>query len=198
MLDPAAWPPACRRLGLEPGQVVGIFAPNVPEYPIAYFGVALAGGTSTTVNGLYTEREMAHQLRNSRRPLPVHHPARCSTARFRLRPRPESRRCSRSTGRRAPRRRSHVRMLGDAGDLVEPTLDPATALVALPYSSGTTGLPKGVMLSHRNMVANVLQMPLSSVPMDDDDVIAGVLPFFHIYGQTVGHERRPAARARRS
>ncbi len=51
--------------GLEPGQVVGIFAPNVPEYPIAYFGVALAGGTSTTVNGLYTEREVALQLRNS-------------------------------------------------------------------------------------------------------------------------------------
>ena len=79
---------------------------------------------------------------------------------------------------------SYVRMLGDAGDLVEPTLDPATALVSLPYSSGTTGLAKGVMLTHRNMVANLLQMAVR-LPMDDHDVIAGVLPFFHIYGQTV-------------
>ncbi len=75
-------------------------------------------------------------------------------------------------------------MLGEADDLVEPTLDPATALVSLPYSSGTTGFAKGVMLSHRNMVANLLQMAVQ-LPIDDHDVIAGVLPFFHIYGQTV-------------
>ena len=56
--------------------------------------------------------------------------------------------------------------------------------MSLPYSSGTTGLAKGVMLSHRNMVANLLQMGVQ-LPMDDHDVIAGVLPFFHIYGQTV-------------
>ena len=50
----------------EPGQVVGIFAPNVPEYAAAFFGVALAGGVNTTINGLYTEGEIAHQLRSSR------------------------------------------------------------------------------------------------------------------------------------
>ena len=170
-------------LGLEPGQVVGIFAPNVPEYPIAYFGVALAGGTSTTVNGLYTERELALQLRNSGarflfttgamldRALPAAAAAGIEAV-FTLDP-------ADSAG--AP---SYVRMLGEAADLVEPTLDPATALVSLPYSSGTTGLAKGVMLSHRNMVANLLQMAVQ-LPMDDHDVIAGVLPFFHIYGQTV-------------
>ncbi len=170
-------------LGLEPGQVVGIFAPNVPEYPIAYFGVALAGGTSTTVNGLYTERELALQLRNSGarflfttgamldRALPAAAAAGIEAV-FTLDP-------ADSDG--AP---SYLRMLGEAADLVEPTLDPATALVSLPYSSGTTGLAKGVMLSHRNMVANLLQMAVQ-LPMDDHDVIAGVLPFFHIYGQTV-------------
>ena len=52
--------------GFEPGQVAGIFAPNLPEYPAAYFGIALAGGTSTTINGLYTEREVAQQLRGSK------------------------------------------------------------------------------------------------------------------------------------
>ena len=53
-------------------------------------------------------------------------------------------------------------LLGVAGDSCRARLDPATALVSLPYSSGTTGLSKGVMLSHRNMVANLLQMTSSS------------------------------------
>jgi acyl-CoA synthetase (AMP-forming)/AMP-acid ligase II len=57
-------------------------------------------------------------------------------------------------------------------------------IAVLPYSSGTTGLMKGVMLTHRNLVANIEQA-WSSMPIDDDDVLVGLLPFFHIYGQTV-------------
>jgi acyl-CoA synthetase (AMP-forming)/AMP-acid ligase II len=57
-------------------------------------------------------------------------------------------------------------------------------LAVLPYSSGTTGLMKGVMLTHRNLVANIEQA-WSSMPIDNDDVLVGLLPFFHIYGQTV-------------
>ena len=74
-------------------------------------------------------------------------------------------------------------MLGTPTTWSRPELDPATALVALPYSSGTTGFPKGVMLTHRNLVANLVQM-IGHVPINEDDVMAGVLPFFHIYGQT--------------
>jgi acyl-CoA synthetase (AMP-forming)/AMP-acid ligase II len=169
-------------LGFEPGQVAGIFAPNIPEYPVAYFGVARAGGTSTTVNGLYTERELAEQLRNSGarflftigpmldRALPAAAAAGVEAV-FTL--------DGAASGDAVP----HQQILGNADDLVSPRLDPATALVALPYSSGTTGFAKGVMLSHRNMVANVLQMSVH-VPTGEDAVIAGVLPFFHIYGQT--------------
>src|SRR4051794_8880947 len=57
-------------------------------------------------------------------------------------------------------------------------------LAVLPYSSGTTGLMKGVMLSHRNLVANIEQA-WNSMPLDDEDVLVGLMPFFHIYGQTV-------------
>jgi acyl-CoA synthetase (AMP-forming)/AMP-acid ligase II len=57
-------------------------------------------------------------------------------------------------------------------------------LAVLPYSSGTTGLMKGVMLTHRNLVANIEQA-WNSMPVDDEDVLVGLMPFFHIYGQTV-------------
>ncbi len=57
-------------------------------------------------------------------------------------------------------------------------------VVALPYSSGTTGLPKGVMLTHRNLVANVLQATAVQ-PVEPGDTLAGVLPLFHIYGMSV-------------
>ena len=57
-------------------------------------------------------------------------------------------------------------------------------LAVLPYSSGTTGLMKGVMLTHRNLVANIEQA-WSSMPIEEDDVLVGLLPYFHIYGQTV-------------
>jgi acyl-CoA synthetase (AMP-forming)/AMP-acid ligase II len=57
-------------------------------------------------------------------------------------------------------------------------------LAVLPYSSGTTGLMKGVMLTHRNLVANIEQA-WNSMPLNDEDVLVGLMPFFHIYGQTV-------------
>jgi acyl-CoA synthetase (AMP-forming)/AMP-acid ligase II len=64
------------------------------------------------------------------------------------------------------------------------TIDPRQDLVVLPYSSGTTGLPKGVMLTHYNLVANILQAR-SVLSLDERDTMLGVLPFFHIYGMTV-------------
>jgi acyl-CoA synthetase (AMP-forming)/AMP-acid ligase II len=167
--------------GLEPGQVVGIFAPNVPEYAAAFFGVARAGGTNTTINGLYTQAEVAQQLRSSGarflftvegmldRALPAASEAGVDEV------------IALDGGAGAT---ALDDMIGPPDALRRPAIDPATALVSLPYSSGTTGLPKGVMLTHRNLVANVAQMA-AMVPTGSDEVIAGVLPFFHIYGQTV-------------
>jgi acyl-CoA synthetase (AMP-forming)/AMP-acid ligase II len=66
---------------------------------------------------------------------------------------------------------------------VEVEVDPED-LAVLPYSSGTTGLMKGVMLTHRNLVANIEQA-WNSMPLGPDDTLVGLLPYFHIYGQTV-------------
>jgi len=167
--------------GLRPGQVVGVFAPNLPEYAVVFLGVARAGGVNSTINALYTAGEVENQLR-------------ASGARFLFtvagmldRALPAARAAGVEavfTLDGAEGTPGLADALGPPEALVEPRLDPSTALVALPYSSGTTGFAKGVMLTHRNLVANLLQSACH-LPLDADDVVAGVLPFFHIYGQTV-------------
>ena len=75
-------------------------------------------------------------------------------------------------------------LLGDPAEPPEVDIDPANDLAVLPYSSGTTGLPKGVMLTHRNLVANICQIA-AAFEIGEEDTLIGVLPFFHIYGMTV-------------
>jgi acyl-CoA synthetase (AMP-forming)/AMP-acid ligase II len=72
----------------------------------------------------------------------------------------------------------------DPGAMPDPVEVDPEDLAALPYSSGTTGMMKGVMLTHRNLVAN-LEQTWTSLPLTDEDTLVGLMPFFHIYGQTV-------------
>ncbi|MFN8111978.1 MAG: AMP-binding protein [Solirubrobacterales bacterium] len=168
--------------GIGRGDVVAIYMPNLPEYAVIFHGVLRASATNTTANPLYTESELGHQLSDSGAKMIFTIEAFLDTAR----------KAAEHAGV------TDIVVVGEAeGD--EPTLadllgegaappeidvDPATDLAVLPYSSGTTGLPKGVMLTHRNLIANVLQCD-EVFEIGPDDVLIGVLPFFHIYGQTV-------------
>ena len=167
--------------GFSKGDVMAIYSPNIPEYAIAFHGIALAGGVATTVNPLYTIDELTFQLKDSGARFLVTIPMFLENA-------------LEAAGRTGV---EEVFVFGEAegatpfADLLtsgaEPTevsIDPAQDLVAMPYSSGTTGLPKGVMLTHQNLTGNINQA-LAPHDTSDEDVVIGVLPFFHIYGLTV-------------
>ena len=166
-----------RDRGFGKGDVVAILAPNIPEYAVVFHGVAFAGATVTTINPTYTAPEVAHQLADSGAKLLVTIPAFLETARAAA-PGMEIVVIGEAEGA-APL----ASLMGEALAAQVP-VDAATDVVVLPYSSGTTGLPKGVRLTHRNLVANVDQM-LALVCCDAGSWSVGFLPFFHIYGQTV-------------
>lgn len=166
--------------GHAPGDAVAVMAPNVPEYAVVFHGVATAGGTVSTINPTYTAHEVGQQLRDSRARLLVTVAPFLDTA------------LAAAEGTAV----EQVVVIGDApddravplaalmGSAIEQVPVPQDAVVALPYSSGTQGLPKGVMLSHRNLVANVAQTR-DILRLTDHEVFMGVLPFFHIYGMNV-------------
>jgi acyl-CoA synthetase (AMP-forming)/AMP-acid ligase II len=167
--------------GFSKGDAFAIYLPNVPEYAVAFYAVSTAGGVSTTINPLYTADELANQLNDSR-------------ARFLLTAPPLLERASAAAERSGV---EEIFVLGEAegatpfaallaagGEPPAVDVEPANDVATLPYSSGTTGLPKGVMLTHRNLVANLCQTDQLLAQGPDDRVIA-VLPLYHIYGLTV-------------
>ncbi len=167
--------------GFQRGEVFAIYCPNLPEYAVAFYGVLLAGGTNTTINPLYTVEELTAQLNDA-------------GAGYLLTVPPFLDKAVEAAGRSGVR---EVFVLGEAegatpfAELLragrqppEVRIDPHADLAVLPYSSGTTGLPKGVMLTHHNLVATLCQcQPV--VDVTANDVGIAVLPFFHVYGLTV-------------
>jgi acyl-CoA synthetase (AMP-forming)/AMP-acid ligase II len=167
--------------GIGHGDVVALYMPNLPEYAIAFHGVCAAGAVNTTANPLYTARELTHQLNDSGAKLLIAIPPFLEAARE----------AADAAGLdevfvvgEAEGATPFTELIGDPADAPALSIDPAEDLAVLPYSSGTTGLPKGVMLTHRNLVANMTQTQ-ATLQTGADDVLIAVLPFFHIYGQTV-------------
>ncbi len=165
--------------GLVQGEVLALMAPNIPEFAVIFHGVAYAGGVVTTVNPTYTADEVHKQLIDSGATILVTIPLFLETA----------------TAAAEGTSIKEIFVLGEAegarsvtelfgAPLAEQVPVDPDDVVVLPYSSGTTGVSKGVMLSHRNLVANVEQV-LSAAIIREDETFIAVLPFFHIYGMQV-------------
>lgn len=171
--------------GIRPGEIIAIYLANSWEFCAAYHAATLAGAIATVLNPSYREREVRYQLENSGAAMLVTDGARISG--MNLRGLTALRRvfCTRE---QAPAAENFSSLLQRSSAALPKPVTPSTeALAALPYSSGTTGLPKGVMLSHSNLVTNVYQFlaPSETGTFTADEVVLCFLPLYHIYGLNV-------------
>src|SRR5919202_6774199 len=170
---------ALRDLGIGKGDVVAIQLPNLPEYPVVSLATTGAGATSTTLNPAYTSHEIAAQLADAGARLVVTIPECLDKVRAAIRPGVRLV----VVGERSGEAIDYADLLRAAAPAATADVDPGEDLATLPYSSGTTGLTKGVMLTHRSLVANGVQCaPFFTT---EEDVALAVAPFFHIMGMAV-------------
>lgn len=171
---------ALRAQGFEQGDCINLHLHNCEQFIVAFFATAALGGRVSTSNPVYTAAELANQQIDAGCKFVISSHAYDDVIGAAV----------------AKSQITNVSFVEDATcfanapatDLPLPPLlrpiDPREDIVALPYSSGTTGRPKGVMLTHHNMTTNTLQCR-GGVDVERDDVLVGVLPLFHIYGMTV-------------
>ncbi|GGD95395.1 long-chain-fatty-acid--CoA ligase [Aureimonas endophytica] len=203
-------------LGLKKGDRLALMMPNVPQYPVAVAAAMRLGLVIVNVNPLYTPRELEHQLKDAGAVAIVVLDVVAGTlaaciAATQLRhvvvarlgdmlPWPKGRIVD-FVARRVKKLVPPYRLPGavawrealrrGAKGSVAPVPVAGEDLAVLQYTGGTTGIAKGAMLTHRNIVANVLQSELwyapalARVPPDEQPVIVGALPLYHIFGFTV-------------
>ncbi|GAA2730099.1 long-chain fatty acid--CoA ligase [Actinocorallia aurantiaca] len=172
------------RLGVRPGDRVALLCPNTAEFPQAYYAVLTAGAVVVPVHLLLTAPEMEHVLRDSEASVLLCHPLFAEVAKQAAdsagvrvcslgdAPVPGVDGCLADLARSVEPLRSFVRRVPE---------DPAVVF----YTSGTTGRPKGAVLSHLNLVMNATINAFDTHPVHPGQVALGALPLFHIFGQTV-------------
>ncbi len=200
-----------RRLGVKDGTRVGLCLPNTPYSLIAWFGVLKAGGVVVNYNPLYVERELIHQVKDSGTTImvtmdlaaiypkvagllgktPLEKIVVCPMAS--ILPFPKNwlfRLLKRKDVAAIPNDAVHVRfadLVAEKTPVALPAFDPKTTVAVLQYTGGTTGVPKGAMLTHANLAANAEQIA-AWVPdgfLKGDPRMLGVLPLFHVFAMTV-------------
>eukprot|EP01119_Soliformovum_irregulare_P024794 TRINITY_DN8982_c3_g1_i1.p1 TRINITY_DN8982_c3_g1~~TRINITY_DN8982_c3_g1_i1.p1 ORF type:complete len:533 (-),score=165.10 TRINITY_DN8982_c3_g1_i1:36-1634(-) len=176
--------------GVTKGSVVAIFVPNHIYFAIVFHAISNIGATSTTCNPLYTPGEVANQLRDSGASFIV-----TTQDGFE-----KSQQAAHEVDQKHGKKINHIwtlephsgavsvrellEQIPKMKELPNIKIDPKNDIVTIPYSSGTTGLPKGVVLTHFNIVSNILQMKRVD-PHGASDCTIAVLPLFHVYGLTV-------------
>ena len=205
MMDEARWfASGLQKMGVVKGDRVGLYLPNVPVYIPAYFGAMMAGATVVNFSPLYTAQELEAQVADSgtRIMVTLDVPALQPTALEVLKSSGLERLIIarleqmlpfvQSMGIRLFKRSdilpipqqadvSEWRSVLSSAPLAPVTIDPLTDIALLQYTGGTTGTPKGAMLTHQNLSANARQLVVIDPHRGERDVIVGVLPFFHVF-----------------
>ena len=180
-----------RRLGLQKGDVVTLCSPNSIDYGITFFATMAAGGVVSTCNPTYTANELSYQINNSGSNFVVTTPSLLPTVQEAIGNLDVKKVLIINEDDNSNRETDNIMSLKvlkeDTGSLFnEEKVNAKEDLAVLPYSSGTTGLPKGVMLSHYNIVANLTQITHPEIMyLHQGEPNLGILPFFHIYGMVV-------------
>ncbi|UCD97254.1 MAG: long-chain fatty acid--CoA ligase [Candidatus Bathyarchaeota archaeon] len=200
---------ALSELGVRKGDRVAIFLPNIPQFVIAYYGLMKIGAVASAISPLYKEREVEHQLRDSEAEtlvlLDLLYPTVEKTwQNTKLKNlivtglkdyMPTSTRMLGTLLRKIPSRKvetapnihSFTHLLSKATSTPpEVEINPIKDLAALQYTGGTTGIAKGAMLTHMNLVSNALMCAAWLRSEEGKDTFLAVLPLFHIYGMTTG------------
>jgi 4-coumarate--CoA ligase len=185
------------KLGIKQGEVIMLLLQNCPEFAFAFLGASYIGAVSTTANPFYTPAEVAKQAKASDAKLIITQALYVDKVKDFARENGVKVMCIDSPGLDDDVLHfSELTAQADENDIPAVKIN-ADDVVALPYSSGTTGLPKGVMLTHRGLVTSVAQQVDGENPnlyFHSGDVILCVLPLFHIYSLNFGSSLRAAGR----
>lgn len=172
---------ALNKRGLKKGDVFAMFLPNLPEFPLVFFGVLQAGGIVTAANPLFTTEELAKQLKQADAKWILTVPQLVHRAKEAME----------ELGR------GNVLVIGDVdgceslsvllkddgSSVPDITINPKEDTAVLPFSSGTTGHPKGVILTHYNLIScGSIMRSQGFLSFDETTVLLAFLPFFHSYG----------------
>jgi long-chain acyl-CoA synthetase len=202
-----------QRLGVKKGSKVGLFLPNSPTFIVYYYAILKAGGTVVNFNPLYSLDELTFQIEDSgteimvtldlellyskvesllesgslKQAIVCSFPALLPAAKsvlFKLFRGKELSNLAQSPARKQVVLEADV--LGNAADLQVPAIDPLKDIAVLQYTGGTTGSPKGAMLTHANVHTNTLQVVSWAPELEDGaERVFGALPFFHVFAMTV-------------
>lgn len=195
-------------LGVKKGDRIGLFLPNVPHYVTAYYGAMAIGATVVNFSPLYTVDELSHQVEDSGTKIlftlsasavfPVAYEVLKQSSLERLvvgsvagalpagkalfyrlfrnkenTPQPEDDRIT-----------PFADLTNNDGNYLAPNIHPEKDIALLQYTGGTTGTPKGAMLTHQNLTANARQINSIDPFIDEEDRLMGVLPFFHVFANS--------------
>jgi len=198
-----------QNMGLKKGDKVGLLLPNTPYFVIAYFGILKAGGTVVNFNPLYAERELAKQIEDSETDIMVSLDLKDMYGKLArmlvetrlsriivcpmsgILPFPKSLLfpvLKRKMLASIPKDARHIRfgdLIANDGRFLPVPIDPVEDVATLQYTGGTTGVPKGAMLTHANLYANATQCCLwFPEARDGQEKMLGVLPLFHVFALT--------------